>query len=264
MTDLDIQELLRLVGAYNGRIDGILGPKSRAAINSVLIPRPEAQRWPLGRRKIAAAQEILNRHGFEAGPVDGWLGHNTNNAFEAWRYKSASGVDMDLARDADPVASGVGRWPRQGDVEKVFGAAGSPRATAGRCKLPVPFVIAWNPSQVITGFACHELVAEPITSLFGEAVRHYGEREFRRLRLDRFGGCYNNRAMRGGSRKSMHAYGIAVDLDPENNRLRWGSDRAAFAGAEYDAWWEIVRRHGGVSLGQARNFDWMHFQFARL
>ena len=68
--------------------------------------------------------------------------------------------------------------------------------------------------------------------------------------------------MRGGSRKSTHAWGIAVDLDPENNRLRWGCDRALFARNEYKAFWEIVEDHGATSLGRSANYDWMHFQFA--
>ena len=91
-----------------------------------------------------------------------------------------------------------------------------------------------------------------------------GEERFRALRLDRFGGCYNYRPMRGGSALSTHAWGAAVDLDPERNQLTWGADKAAFAAPEYEAFWQIVEAHGAVSLGRSRNRDWMHFQFARL
>jgi hypothetical protein len=28
--------------------------------------------------------------------------------------------------------------------------------------------------------------------------------------------------------------------------------------------WRIIEGEGAVSLGRARNFDWMHWQFARL
>ena len=34
--------------------------------------------------------------------------------------------------------------------------------------------------------------------------------------------------------------------------------------ADYDKWWEFWEEEGAVSLGRARDFDWMHVQFARL
>jgi hypothetical protein len=70
--------------------------------------------------------------------------------------------------------------------------------------------------------------------------------------------------MRGGTALSMHAWGIAVDLDPINNQLRWGKDRASFARPEYLPFWKIVEAHGATSLGRAKNYDWMHFQFATI
>jgi len=113
-------------------------------------------------------------------------------------------------------------------------------------------------------FRCHEKVATPLTTIYREAAKHYGEKEFRKLGLDLFGGCYNYRNMRGGTSLSTHAYGVAVDHDPERNQLRWGKDRAEFAKPVYDPFWAIVEAQGAVSLGRARNYDWMHFQFARL
>ena len=70
--------------------------------------------------------------------------------------------------------------------------------------------------------------------------------------------------MRGAKTWSMHAYGIAVDLDPERNQLKWGRDKAVFARPEYVPFWNIVESEGATSLGRARNYDWMHFQFANL
>jgi len=55
-----------------------------------------------------------------------------------------------------------------------------------------------------------------------------------------------------------------VDLDPGRNQLKWGRDRAVFARPEYEPFWQIVESEGLVSLGRAKNFDWMHFQAARL
>lgn len=155
-------------------------------------------------------------------------------------------------------------YPAQSGVAAFYGVAGGPSCTAGRVVLPFAFPLAWDDSQKITRFSCHAKVAAPLMSIFSAAAVHYGEVEFRRLKLDRFGGCYNYRAMRGGTSLSMHSWGIAVDLDPINNQLEWGKDRASFAKPEYNTWWQIVEAHGGRSLGRAKNRDWMHFQFTKL
>ena len=155
-------------------------------------------------------------------------------------------------------------YPPQSGVAAFYGPAGGRDCTAGSVSLPFPFPLAWDDSQKVTRFACHVRVAASMTAIFAESAKNYGEAEFRRLRLDRFGGCYNYRAMRGGTSLSMHSWGIAVDLDPINNQLKWGRGRAAFARPEYLPFWAIVEAHGATSLGRAKNFDWQHFQFAGL
>jgi len=64
--------------------------------------------------------------------------------------------------------------------------------------------------------------------------------------------------MRGGSKWSTHGWGIAIDYDSDGNQLKWGSCKAAFAKAQYDDWWGIWEEEGWLSLGQAKNYYWMH------
>ena len=273
MDPRDIQRLLKASGYYAGGIDGDFGPKSREAVEKVLQRnKPEALKWSAKRQRVAAAQIILTAAGYKPGNIDGyWLkGGTTHEAFNAWdHYVTTGKVEVLPGRDkaeveGPPPALGTRKWPNQKGVPAFFGKAGSPACTAGKAVLPFPFRIAWNKAQKVKQFSCHEKVAAPMTTIFREAAAHYGEAEMRRLGLDLFGGCYNYRPMRGGTALSMHAYGIAVDLDPENNQLRWGRDRAEFAKPAYDPFWAIVEAHGGLSLGRARNYDWMHFQFATL
>lgn len=270
MNDRDIQRLLTAAGYYNGGIDGDFGPKSWTAVQKILERNaPQALKWSKARQKVAAAQAILNAAGYHAGNVDGYAGANTREAFNAWDFYVTTGKHEVLPGRTDeevnrtPSSPKV-KWPSQAGVPGFFGPAGSAACTAGKAQLPFPFRIAWNKSQKVKQFSCHEKVADAMTTIFREAAAHYGEAEMRRLGLDLFGGCYNYRPMRGGTAMSMHAYGIAVDLDPERNQLRWGRDRATFARPEYDAFWAIVEAQGAVSLGRKRNYDWMHFQFATL
>lgn len=266
MKIVHLQMLLAKMGFYTGRIDGIAGSRTWVGIKKAdsLIPFSTAK-WSKRRRMIAAGQAILNALGYDAGQIDGYSGHNTQAAMRAYLHKYETGKPLEIDRPVSQAAFGKQNdWPRQKDVPEFFGPAGSPRCTAGKVDLPIPFRIAWNKRQKIRRFSCHELVAVPMTAIFENAVRHYGEKEYRRLELDLFGGCYNYRKMRGGRSLSMHAYGIATDLNPEKNQLRWGADRAQFAQPEYQPFWKIVMDQGGVPAGYAWGKDWMHFQFARL
>lgn len=270
LNNRDIQRLLTAVGYYNAGIDGDFGPKSWAAVEKILQRNaPHVLGWSKARQKIAAVQIILDKAGYKPGSIDGYYGPNTREAFNAWDYfQSHSKAETLPGRTVEEIEFGEEelefKWPSQKNVARFFGPAGAPACTAGKVVLPVPFLIAWNTSQKVAQFSCHEKVADALTAIFGNAYAHYGEKDFTALRLNIFGGCYNYRNMRGGSALSMHSWGIAVDLDPDNNQLRWGRDRAAFAKPVYDPFWRIVEAHGGVSLGRARNYDWMHFQFATL
>ena len=155
-------------------------------------------------------------------------------------------------------------YPRQADMVAFYGPAGGPACTAGKVYLPMPFTIAWNTAQTIRVFSCHTRLAAPFTAIFQQAFEHYGAAQMTALGLDMFGGCYNLRAMRGGTSLSMHSWGAAVDMDPERNTLTMDHTQARFARPEYLPFWEIVERNGAVSLGRVRDIDWMHFQFARL
>ena len=70
--------------------------------------------------------------------------------------------------------------------------------------------------------------------------------------------------MRGGSSWSMHSWGIAVDIDPDRNQLNMNRKEATLAKPVYDKFWQFVYDEGAISLGIERDYDWMHFQFARL
>lgn len=267
MEKKDLQALLSSVGFYKGDIDGIIGPQTRAAIKLVLSrANPAFLNWTEKRQIIGAAQIALDLKGHEPGAIDGYFGHNTREALNDFYSVQVYGKPRVIERV--PVATkttpALPVWPRQADLQSFYGPAGGPQCTAGRVQLPVAFVVAWNRDQAISVFYCHEKVAKPMQSIFEEAVKAYGPTRYSALALDVYGGCYNYRKMRGGKALSTHAYGIATDLDPENNQLKWGREKAKFARPEYDVFWNIVEAHGAISLGRAANMDWMHFQFARL
>ena len=130
--------------------------------------------------------------------------------------------------------------------------------------MPFPLKLSWEPTTIVHKVTCNEKCADAFLQVWKDTLAHYGQSKLSALRLDQFGGCLNVRKMRGGSAWSVHSWGCAWDTDPDNNQLRWGRDKAEFAKADYEPFWQIVEATGGVSLGRAANMDWMHFQYARL
>lgn len=256
------QMLLAEAGYYRAAVDGRIGPATRAAVEQIERNADDRRvgSWPFTRRLIAAAQRVLAAQGHYRGLIDGITGPGTTGAVTAWRAAKAGPVTLP---ERAPV-KGAQKWPDRRDIaamNQVFGKPGSAQATAGRCVLPIPFVLAWDKSQKISTFACNSVAAPVFQKIFEEAVRHYGEAAYRRLGLDLFGGCYANRTMRGSSTTtSTHAWGVAVDLDPEKNQLKWGRSKASFGRPEYEPFWSIVEAHGATSLGRVRDYDWMHLQ----
>jgi hypothetical protein len=155
------------------------------------------------------------------------------------------------------------RWPKQ-DYNSMVNFYGPVGENQTKLEVPYKLKLAWAPSTTLTKITCHEKVAKSLYSIFENTLKTYGEKEISKLRLDLFGGCLNVRKMRGGSSWSIHSWGAAVDLDPDNNQLKWAKDKAHFAKKEYDNFWKIVEKEGWVSLGRERNYDWMHIQSARL
>lgn len=154
-------------------------------------------------------------------------------------------------------------WPKQdySSMVKFFGKLGENQTSL---ILPYAMKLDWDTSSVIKKITCHEKVHDPLKKIFTKVLSEYGLEKIKALRLDEFGGCLNVRKMRGGSSWSIHSWGCAVDIDPDKNQLKWGRDKATLARPEYEIFWQIVESEGGVSLGRLKNYDWMHFQFARL
>lgn len=225
-----IQKALRGFGLYWAKIDGDYGPKTREAVKKFQRMHPPLK-------------------------IDGIAGKKTQT-----RMFPASPVDRDTDFKLEKQQH-WGQFPKQRDVRDFYGPVGRNQT---KILLPYQFKIAWDTSKTIKRLTCHKKVAEPMQAIFEETLQEYGLDGVTQLGLDMYGGCLNVRKMRGGSRYSMHSWGIAIDIDPARNQFRWTNKKARLARPEYDKFWEIVEKNGGVSLGRERNFDWMHIQFARL
>lgn len=244
------QKVLAAVAGYRGAIDGKVGAGTLAAAARVSGAAPLGA--PPERRAVAAAQRALADLGFDPGPPDGFFGPTTAAAFAAW-----SGDKLPDRRNESP-------FGRESDLMLVYGPPGGPECTAGRVSVPWRMVLAWDPDQVVRSIACHSRVAASAQRVFDAVAQIYSPPEIRDLGLHKFGGCFNLRRKRGGSDWSTHSWGIAFDFDPERNALHMRRDRARLAQEDAAPFWEAWEAEQWVSLGRARNYDWMHVQAVRL
>jgi hypothetical protein len=228
--------------------------------------------------QISTLQRRLAELGLYAGPIDGIKGGRTHAAIRAFQRLNglkSDGIVGPLTtaalwpapipeRDTDPPKAPphpMPIWPRQRDVPAFFGPPGSGQVML---ELPFPMRLAWDKRVIIRRFSIHEKVHDSAARVFARIAEEYDATQRQALGIDLFGGCLNVRPMRGGTRLSMHAWGIAIDFDPARNQLKWGKDRARLALPDANRLWEIFESEGWVSLGRTRNYDWMHVQCARL
>lgn len=158
-------------------------------------------------------------------------------------------------------------WPTEAQCPKFYGPKGENQTSI---VLPFPMVLDWDRTKTIRTMTCHEKVADAMLRVFTKLRDHYGMTQLEDLGINQFGGCLNVRPKRGSKPRngqvqwSIHSWGCAVDLDPDRNKLKETKTTARFARPEYLPMWKIIEGEGAISLGRARNFDWMHFQFARV
>ena len=249
-------------------IDGRLGPQTRNAVQAFLQQAaPDTQEdwrsWPAGRQAQLALQLQCRAAGFDPGPLDGLWGPQSRHGAEQLAYLQAHGQPPAPWRQ-ERVPPNPNGWPleRSAELRACYGEPGE--AGLVSCPLPYPLRLAWDPATRVERLRCHARVAPSLGRVLARVLDHYGIGQLGELGLDLFGGCYQMRDKRGGSALSTHAWGIALDIDPHHNQLRWNSQRARFARPEYEPWWQCWEAEGWVSLGRSRNYDWMHVQAARL
>jgi peptidoglycan hydrolase-like protein with peptidoglycan-binding domain len=237
--------------------------------NSGLALPGDWRSWDEQRRSIALLQVIATLNSVDPGVIDGRWGTATNSAFETL-IMLRDGVPLPSPGDFHPTAANPNGWPSQDSNATLAAFYGPPGVKAGFSPplktiiCPWKLTIAWDTSKTTDKISCHVKVADSVSRVLKAVHSHYGDAEIKRLRLNVYDGCYNPRKMRKGNRTSTHAWGIALDWDPDNNQLEWGSSRATFARPEYRPWFEIWEREGWVSLGRSTNRDWMHIQAAKL
>lgn len=248
-----IQTFLKTAGFYSGEVDGIFGPVSfDAARRALKAADVNEGTWDNARTTIAINQLFLNLANGAQLIVDGVFGQKTSDAIYVYNTR--------LLHDIP----GTQHWPRQADVRAGTSMFGKPESNLGQVVCPYLMYGDYKRTIKVTHFVAHRKIAPSLTRILQRTLDHYGPAQIKKLYLDIFSGCFNNRTVVGGKGTSMHAWAIAIDIDAAHNQMNEGASDASFAHAVYSPFIDFFEDEGWVSLGRARNYDWMHFQAARL
>ena len=143
---------------------------------------------------------------------------------------------------------------RAENVEAVYGPSGESRLV----RIKFPYLMYYEGLRVTSTFV-HESAAASLAAALDMLRLVYPTNEERAAAgVNVFGGVYNDRNMRGSNIKSMHAYGLAIDLDPERNgnHVHWPTK--AHMPLEV---MECFAANGWTPAGAFWGRDAMHFQF---
>ena len=145
-------------------------------------------------------------------------------------------------------------WPSSSEtaLQRFYGSAGDESQLVNA---PAPsWLRLYDTNRRVRTIRCHKLVADSLLRALNAA------HEVAPDVAKRYFGCYVFRNMRGGSRKSTHARGIAIDLAAtgNGNRTHWPT-RAAMPIEVM----ECFAREGWLAAGAFWSRDAMHFQATR-
>lgn len=163
-------------------------------------------------------------------------------------------------------------WPHQNAAPEFYGrnqrivrgvAGADPvweRQNLVLVAIPWKAVASWDHGIRIKSLRVHRLCAQSLERVLARIWNDFdrSQKAVEIIGMHLVGGGYIWRAMRGGTRLSMHSYGAAVDFDPARNGLgdpTPAMDMRVVAAFEAEGWtW------GGRWSPRSR--DGMHFQAA--
>jgi hypothetical protein len=171
-----------------------------------------------------------------------------------WGPKSIAACQAHL-RKLFPAAS---QWPNPDDasLRRFYGPPGT---EANLVVIELPFRMLYD-GRLVRTTRVHRRCADSLVRVLRAIGDRHGHLRGVMEEAEDYGGCYNNRPMRGGTRPSLHAYGAAIDLDADDNGNRVAWPVAADMPLEI---MEEFAREGWTAAGAFWGRDAMHFQATR-
>ncbi len=146
-------------------------------------------------------------------------------------------------------------WPKpdRASVEAFFGRPGD---ESNLVPFEFPYPTYYGGKQVTRG-RCHKKVKDSLLRILRDIGDRYGHAKAIMEEAEDYGGIYNFRQKRGGGSLSLHSWGIAIDLDADDNMFRDHWPMRADMPLEI---MECFAREGWLPAGAFWGYDAMHMQ----
>lgn len=271
-----LQADLKDKGLFNSKVDGKKGPQTVKGVKAFLAAHEDLipdnyKSWANTRLITACYQIIIQQAGHDLGPIDGLYGPLTRNG-SVWFIRQREGVEVVDWETLSPIDVNPNNFPRATTeaLNNHYGNALPPDTCPTRdivqVPCPWPMKLDWELKSSRGHFNVHSLVADSLTRVLQSVLEHYGIEGIKKYGLNRFSGDFSCRRIRGGSRPSTHAWGVAIDFYGSRNELRQSTNDTpppTLAHPDLTFFWERWEEEGWYSLGRMEDRDWMHIQAAK-
>lgn len=149
-------------------------------------------------------------------------------------------------------------WP-SADQASVTAFYGRPGDESNLVPFEFPYPTYYGDKQVTRG-RCHRKVKDSLLRILNDIGDRYGHAKAIMEEAEDYGGIYNYRPKRGSNSLSLHSWGIAIDLDADDNAFRDSWPMKADMPLEI---MECFAREGWLAAGAFWGYDAMHFQATR-
>lgn len=167
-----------------------------------------------------------------------------------WGPKSIAACQIHLSK----MMTQSNPWPRS-NASALSDYFGEPGDESNLVNLGVAGLgVEYNGTPVRT-IRCNKHIAAPLGRVLVEISK--GPHA---VILKEYAGCFNFRRKRGGNSYSLHAYGAAIDIDPDDNAFRDSWPLRATMPLEV---MEEFAKEGFKAAGAWWGYDAMHFEATR-
>lgn len=146
-------------------------------------------------------------------------------------------------------------WPKS-DRASIEAFYGNPGDEDNLVSFDFPYPMYYGGKRVLKS-RCHKKVKDSLLRVLNDIGDRYGEAKAVMEEAEDYGGIFNFRQKRGGGSLSLHSWGIAIDLDADDNMFRDHWPMKADMPLEI---MECFAREGWLSAGAFWGYDAMHFQ----